>query len=95
MGKNVYEQLADRLSMMGLGMPYHIEMIDILKETFQEHEAEIALLLPTTNTPLKPVTIDTLAKTTDMNREYLESTLVELAEKRLIYSGKTKNNVIG
>jgi hypothetical protein len=39
--------------LMGMGLPHKGELVDILKETYTEQEAEIALMLPTTNTPPK------------------------------------------
>ena len=43
MDKDNHEQLARHLSVMGMGLPHKDELVDILKETFTEQEAEIAL----------------------------------------------------
>ncbi len=95
MDKDNHEQLARHLSVMGMGLPHKDELVDILKETFTEQEAEIALMLPTTNTPLKPVTIEALAGSSTVDRKYLAAILEGLAERRLIYSGKTESGEVG
>jgi len=46
---------------MGMGLPHREALVDILKENFTEQEAEVAMMLPTTNTPLKPVTTEELS----------------------------------
>ena len=76
---------------MGMGMPHREGLVEILKENLTEQEAEIALMLPITNTPLKPVTIGSLIGSSTLDREYLADTLEDLAKRRLIYSGKTES----
>ena len=95
MDRDIHEQLASHLSVMGMGLPHRDELVEILKENFTEQEAEIALMLPTTNTPLKPVTIEALAGSSTLDRKYLTDILEELAERRLIYSGKTESGEVG
>lgn len=95
MSKTVHERLAAHLSSMGMGMPHKDALVDILKTCFTDEEAEIALLLPTTNTPLKPITIDELAKTHSMEASGLSTILKNLADKNLIFIGKTKEGQQG
>jgi len=95
MGKDIHEQLAEHLSVMAMGMPHREGLVEILKENFTEQEAEIALMLPTTNTPLKPVTIDALSGSSTLDGELLADTLEYLAESGLIYSGRTKSGEVG
>ena len=93
MGIDMHEHLARHLSMMGL--PLTDGLVDILKENFTKEEAKVAMLLPATDIPLKPVTIDELARSSDMDRKYLADTLEGLAAKKLIFSSKTKGGERG
>jgi H+/Na+-translocating ferredoxin:NAD+ oxidoreductase subunit B len=95
MDQNSHARLARHLSTMGMGLPQRVELVDILKASFTEQEAEIALLLPTTNTPLKPVTVGELAGSSDMDPKNLALSLESLAERRLIFSGRTESGDIG
>jgi ferredoxin len=95
MDNDIYEQLARHLSFMGMGLPHRSELVDILKENFTEQEAEIIMMLPTTNTPLKPVKIEAIAGSKNIDRKNLAAILEDLATRRLIYSGKTENGDIG
>ena len=90
MDKDIHEQLASHLSVMGMGLPHRDELVEILKENFTEQEAKIALMLPTTNTPLKPVTIEALAGSSTLDRKYLTAILEELAERK---TDKEKNHL--
>jgi ferredoxin len=93
MENNFHEHLAMHLSMMGL--PHTDGLVDILKENFTDAEAKIALLLPATDIPLKPVTINELAGSGDMDRKQLAEVLEHLAAKKLIYTGKTQSGERG
>jgi len=81
------------MSMMGL--PLTDGLVDILKENFTDEEAKIAMMLPPTDIPLKPVTIDELALSGDMDRQYCADILEGLAQRKLIFSGKTKRGERG
>ena len=89
MDSDIHEQLAKHLSMMG--MPYREALVEILKENFTQQEAEIALMLPTTNTPLKPISIEALADASSLEQHYLSEILKGLADRGLIYAGKTQS----
>ena len=95
MDTDIYEQLAKHLSTMGMGLPHREALVEILKENFTEKEAHIALILPTSNTPLKPVDVATLAVSSALDKQDLANTLEALAKRRLIYSGKTESGEIG
>ncbi|MBI9086867.1 MAG: 4Fe-4S binding protein [Desulfobacterales bacterium] len=89
MNNDIHEKLAKHLSMMGI--PYREALVEILKENFTEKEAEIALMLPTTNTPLKPVSVEELSDRSKLDHLHLSEILNGLANRGLIYSGKTQN----
>jgi ferredoxin len=95
MDADIHEQLAKHLSTMGMGLPHRETLVEILKENFTEKEAEVALMLPTSNTPLKPVAVAALAVSSTLDKKDLAITLESLAKRRLIYSGKTENGEIG
>ncbi|MBC8442142.1 MAG: 4Fe-4S binding protein [Deltaproteobacteria bacterium] len=93
MENNIHGLLAGHLSMMGL--PLTDGLVDILKENFTQEEAKIAMMLPSTDIPLKPITIDELVESGDMDRTYIENIMEDLAARNLIYSGKTKTGEKG
>jgi hypothetical protein len=82
MDQDIHEQLAGHLSAMGMGMPHREGLVEILKENFTKQEAEIALMLPTTNTPLKPVTIDAFGRSSTFDRKHLADRLKDLSTTR-------------
>ncbi len=95
MENDVHEHLAKHLSTLGMGLPHTNELVDILKAVFSKKEAQVALLLPTTNTPLKPTPIADLAESSDLDLQALTRILEDLAAKKLIYAGKNENGEVG
>jgi Fe-S-cluster-containing hydrogenase component 2 len=78
-----------------MGYPCREDLIDILKENFTEKEAAVALAIPNTVIPLRPVGVEEIEKSMDLPREELLGILNHLAEKGLIYSGKMENGAMG
>lgn len=95
MDDTIHEQLARHLSAIGMGLPPTGALVEILKESFTDQEAEIALMLPTTLTPLKAVTIKTINRSGNFDPKYLAEILEGLAARKLIYSGKTESGEVG
>ena len=93
MDNDIYAHLARHMAMMGL--PATDGLIDILKESFTQEEATVALLLPTTVTPLKPVSVDELSQSGGMDKDHLANVLEDLASRKLIFSGKTADGEKG
>ncbi len=86
MEDDIYADLARHMSMMGL--PLTEGLVDILKENFTAEEAKIVMMLPATDIPLKPVTIDELADLKDIDQKHLADILEGLTERKLIFSGE-------
>jgi len=86
MENGIYADLARHMSMMGL--PPTEGLVDILKENFTAEEAKIVMMLPATDIPLKPVTIDELMQSGDTDRKHLADILEGLTERKLIFSGE-------
>ncbi|RLC06642.1 MAG: hypothetical protein DRH34_00240 [Deltaproteobacteria bacterium] len=86
MENDIYADLARHMSMMGL--PLTEGLVDILKENFTAEEAKIVMMLPATDIPLKPVTIDELADLKDIDQKHLADILEGLTERKLIFSGE-------
>ncbi len=93
MEDSIHEHLASHLSMMG--MPLTDNLVNILKETFSRDEAKIVMMLPSTDTPLKPVAVKALAESSDRDQTYLSNVLEDLLKRKLIFSGKTKDGEKG
>jgi len=95
MAPDVYERLALHLSALGMWLPYREELVDILRENFTPTEAEVALALPTKVAPLQPVAVDDIIGRVDLAREELAGILERLAERGLVYSGRTERGEKG
>lgn len=89
MAADGYEQLARHLSVMGMGMPYREELVVILRENFTPEEADAALLLAADGPPLAVEGVADIAARSGCDPERLAETLERLAERCLIYSGRT------
>ncbi len=92
---NVYERLAIHLSILGMGLPYREELLEILRENLTPTEAEVLLAIPTKVAPLQPVAVDEIVSKVSMPREKLAGMLESLSGRGLLFSGKTKEGEKG
>lgn len=92
---DVYEKLGNHISKLGMGFPLRDDIIDILRENFSEQEAEAALAIPNRLMPLQPVPVDEIAAASSLDKGELASVLESLAERGLIFSGKTDDGSTG
>ena len=87
--RDIHGRLADHLSKVGMGYPVRDSLLEILEENFSPGEAEIAMALPTGLIPLSTATVDEISGRIAMPRDELESALDRMADKGLLYAGKT------
>jgi len=92
---DVYEQLAFHLSALGMGLPYEEDLLEILRENLTPTEAAVALALPNRVAPLQPVSIDVIAGKVDIPKERLAEILESLAQRGLLFCGRTKEGEKG
>ena len=78
-----------------MGYPCREDLIEILRQNFNEKEAAVALAIPNTVIPLRPIGVEEIEKSIDLPRQELLGILNHLAEKGLIYSGKMENEAMG
>ncbi|NIS63046.1 MAG: 4Fe-4S dicluster domain-containing protein [Proteobacteria bacterium] len=93
--RDIYRVLAYHLSSLGMGYPPSEDLVDILKVNFNPKEAEVALALPTRVSPLQPSGIDEIMEAVHLPRPDLEDTLEGLAQKGLLFCGKTRDGKKG
>ncbi len=93
MGDQIHEHLARHMSMMGI--PLTENLVDIVRENFSREEARIAMMLPSTDIPLTPVSVKALTQSGDMDQTYVRDILENLAKRKLIYSGETTDGETG
>ena len=86
---NAYEDLAIHLSTLGMGLPYREELLGILREHLTPEEAEVLMLLPTRVAPFRPVSVDEIADQAGIPKQKLAGMFESLAERGLLFSGKT------
>ncbi len=95
MSEGIYKQLSNHLSLLGMGYPVTDDLGEILKENFSALEAEVALALPTKVTPLELATVGDIVDKVSVSREALENILEKLAQRGLLFTGKTKDGEKG
>jgi ferredoxin len=95
MTEDIYQQLANHLSTLGIGYPVREALEEILRLNFTPREAEVALALPTRVAPFRPVTVDEIISRVNLPREELVATLEELEQRRLIFSKETSRREKG
>ena len=89
--KDIYTQLADHLSTLGMGYPPNEDLEEILRANFSPLEAKVALAIPTRVIPLQPAGIDEIISTVNLPRAKLEDILEDLSQRGLLYSGNAVN----
>jgi len=89
--KDIYAQLADHLSALGMGYPPNEDLEEILRANFSPVEADVALAIPTRVIPLQPAGIDEIIRAVNLPRAELEELLEDLSQRGLLYSGNTEN----
>jgi NAD-dependent dihydropyrimidine dehydrogenase PreA subunit len=95
MASDVYERLSRRLSLLGMGLPHSENLVDLLKANFTTEEAQAALLLPADRTPLTPTAVADLTASPGFTPGRLAEILERLAQRGLVFSGKTGNGEFG
>jgi Pyruvate/2-oxoacid:ferredoxin oxidoreductase delta subunit len=95
MGKGIFELLSEHISRLAIGPPYNDHLVQILRENFDEREAEILLTLPTGVAPFKPVTIDEIATSTNISKPELTEILNRLASRGLLFKGRGSDGKTG
>ena len=93
--EDIYRQLADHLSALGMGYPPSEALEELLRANFSPVEAEVALAMPTRVIPLQPVAIDEIMGTVSLSRAELEGILEGLSQRGLLFSGKTEDGEKG
>jgi ferredoxin len=78
-----------------MGMPPNEDLLAILRENLTQEESGILLLLPTRVTPLEPVSVDEIAMNANLPRRKLLEKLDDLADRGLLFTGKTKDGKKG
>jgi Fe-S-cluster-containing hydrogenase component 2 len=92
---NIYEDLAEHLSCLSMGLPNNSQLVDILKANFTEREAEAALCIPNTCIPLKLTSIEKIKPFRGMSKEELRDLLDALSKKGMIISGLAEDGQPG
>jgi Na+-translocating ferredoxin:NAD+ oxidoreductase RNF subunit RnfB len=93
--KDIYKKLAKHLSSLGMGYPEKEELLEILGKNFTLLEAEVALSIPTKVIPFEPVPAKEIIPPQDISSEELESILLNLAQRGLLFSKKLKDGKMG
>jgi len=93
--KKIHKQLADHFSKLPNGLPVSEELIEILEANLTPLEAEVAMALPNNMVPLKFIEIDKITRVADLSEEQTIGVLEGLAQKGIIFTGKTQSGERG
>lgn len=88
---DIHEQLANHLSHLAMGFPNRRGLLEILKASYSEEEAEIAIAIPSKKIPFKGITAKEISKSVNIPLEQLEKKLEDLSFRGLLFSHKDKD----
>ncbi len=91
MGEDIYKKLAGHLASLGMGYPEKEELLEILRDNFTPLEAEVALAIPTKVIPFEPAPVSGIVPHLSISREEVESILLNLAQRGLLFSKKMED----
>lgn len=95
MSKDIYRSLSEHISKLAIGPPHNDYLVQILRESFSESEAEILMHLPTQVAPFDPVPPGQIAMKLGIPETEMEITLNRLAIRGLVFKGRNKNGDTG
>ncbi len=88
---NIHEQLANHLSHLAMGFPNRRGLLEILKASYSEEEAEIALAIPSKKIPFKGISAKEISNSVNIPLDQLEKKLEDLSFRGLLFSHKDKD----
>ncbi len=83
---DVYGRLARHLAALGMGYPEKDELLEILRENFSPHEAEIALAIPSRTIPFRTVPLSEISARLTLPADDVAARLKLLSQKGLLFS---------
>lgn len=87
--EDIYIRLAKHLGTLIMGYPFSDDLIQLLKETYEPEEAQVALAIPNTLAPLEVVDLKTIADRSDLPRERVETALNNLSSRNMLFTSHT------
>jgi ferredoxin len=93
--EDVYVRLAKHLEHLIMGYPFSEALIDLLKGTFSQVEAQVALAIPNNLAPLEVVDRETIVSRSDLSEETVDEALKSLANRHMLYTTTTKEGTQG
>jgi Pyruvate/2-oxoacid:ferredoxin oxidoreductase delta subunit len=93
--KDVYLRLARHLQDLIMGYPYNEALTDLLKETYNPVEAQVALAIPNNLAPLEVVDLETIAAGCDLPKAAVAKALQSLSDCNMLYTRTTATGAAG
>ena len=87
--QDIYLRLAKHLQDLIMGYPFTDALTDLLRETYNPVEAQVALAIPNDLAPLEVVDLETIAARCDLPRSMVSEALQSLSSRNMLYSRKT------
>ncbi len=95
MQEDVYRSLSEHISKLAIGPPFNEYLVEILRESFSEKEAEILLRLPTRVAPFGAIPAGQIAADLGLSDAEVEAVLNGLAARGLVFKGKCTDGTPG
>ena len=89
--QDIYEQLMDHLSSMGMMCPPREDLLKILQSNFSEEEVKVALAIPSKRMPFHGISVKEISKSIEIPMEHLKNILENLSNKGLLFSYRDKD----
>lgn len=93
--EDVYSRLADHLKDLIMGYPFNDALIDLLKETYNPVEAEVAIAIPNDLPPLEVVDMATIAARSALPEGVVAEALDSLSDRNMLFTATTKDGSKG
>ena len=91
MGNDCYERLAVHMAELAIGPPYNEYLVEILRESLSEQEAEVMLSLPSGTGPFETISAGQIAPRCGLSEREVETLLSDLAVRGLVYRRTTQS----
>lgn len=90
--KDIYAKLAIHLKDLVMGYPFSDALLELLRQSFNPVEAEVALSIPNDLLPLEVAETTVIVRRSGMDPSTVEKTLQSLAIRGLLYSAPVGDN---
>jgi Fe-S-cluster-containing hydrogenase component 2 len=93
--EDIYIRLARHLEDLIMGYPFNEALPELLKESYNPVEAQVALAIPNNLAPLEVVDMETIAARSDLPASTVAEALESLSSRNMLYTSTTGSGAKG